>query len=101
MDQSQGYRSRSTAAAVVELGATMRIFYTPTIGSPDVLFMVLLSSGREAYAVTGAIAPHAERDSRAPGLLAEVYLAGTLLCNVSFVPARVSPIVDIITFSTL
>jgi hypothetical protein len=91
MDHSESYRSKSTAAAVVELGATMRMFYTPTIGSPDVLFMVLLSSAREAYAVTGAIAAHAERDNRAPGLLAEVYLAGTLLCDVSFVPARVSP----------
>jgi hypothetical protein len=75
----------------VELAATMRVFYTQTIGSPDVLFMVLLASAREAYALTGALAPHAGQDQRAPGLLAEVYLAGTLLCDVSFVPARVSP----------
>lgn len=91
MGRDQSYRSRSTAAAAVELASTMRMFYTPTIGAPDVLFMVLLSSAREAYAVTGASAARAERDSRATGLLAEIYLAGSLLCDVSFVPTRVSP----------
>jgi hypothetical protein len=75
----------------VELAATMRMFYTQTIGSPDVLFTVLLSSAREAYAITGALAPHADGDNRTPGLAAEIYLAGTLLCEASFVPARVPP----------
>jgi hypothetical protein len=91
MDRSQVYRSGSTAAAVVELAATMRMFYTRTIGSPDVLFMVLLASAREAYAVTGSSAPHPQRDNRAQGLAAEIYLAGSLLCDASFVPARVPP----------
>lgn len=91
MDHSQSYRSGSTSAAVVELAATTRMFYTRTIGSPDVLFTVLLASAREAYAITGASAPHAERDNRAPGLVAEIYLAGSLLCDASFVTARVPP----------
>lgn len=91
MDRSPIYRSGSTSAAVVELASTMRMFYTRTIGSPDVLFMVLLASAREAYAITGASASHPERENRAQGFAAEIYLAGSLLCDASFVPARVPP----------
>jgi len=91
MDRSRTYRSKSTAAAVVQLGATRRMFYTSTMGSPDVLFMVLLTSAREAYAITGASSSSAARDDRATGLQAEIYLAGSLLCDESFIPARVSP----------
>jgi hypothetical protein len=53
--------------------------------------MVLLASAREAYAMTHASAPHPEQDDRAQGLAAEIYLAGSLLCDASFVPARVPP----------
>jgi hypothetical protein len=88
MDRSQGYRLRSTASAVVELASTMRMFYTPSIGSPDVLFTVLLASAREAYAVTTASAARGERDGWATGLLAEIYLAGSLLFGT---PARHLP----------
>jgi hypothetical protein len=91
MDHSQSYRSASTSAAVVELGATMRTFYTRSIGAPDVLFTVLLSSAREAYAITEPSGQQPARDGRAQGLVAEIYLAGALLCDASFVPARVPP----------
>jgi len=94
MDRNPVYRSGITSAAVVELAATTRMFYTRTIGSPDVLFMVLLASARKAYAITAASAPHPERDNRAQGFAAEIYLAGSLLCDASFVPARVPPGVE-------
>lgn len=90
MDRFQSHVSRGIAAAVVELRATRRMFYTSTVGSPDVLFMVLMAGAREAFAITGGSTEHAGRDERAAGLVAETYLAGSLLCDESFVPARIS-----------
>jgi len=67
------------------------MFYTSTSGSPDMLFTVLLASAREAWGITSAVSQHAQADERATGLAAETYLAGLLLRDASFVPARVSP----------
>jgi hypothetical protein len=88
-----GYCSRSgdISAGVVELGTTMRMFYTSTNGSPDMLFTVLLASAREAYAITSPFSQENQADERATGLVAETYLAGLLLRDANFVPARVSP----------
>jgi hypothetical protein len=91
MDRDYCYASKNTSAGVIELGTTLRMFHTSTSGSPDMLFMVLLASAREAYVITSAVSHHAHSDERAVGLAAETCLAGLLLRNASFVPARVSP----------
>jgi hypothetical protein len=91
MERDYCYASKNTSAGVVELGTTLRMFYTSTSGSPDMLFTVLLASAREAYVITSAVSQHAHADERAAGLAAETYLAGLLLRDASFVPARVSP----------
>ena len=91
MNRNLSYRSGGTAAGVVELAAAMRMFYTQTIGSPDLLFTTLLSSAREAINLTTASAARGEPDSRPSGLPSEIYLAGTLLCDGSFAPVRIAP----------
>jgi hypothetical protein len=91
MERDYCYASRNTSAGVVELGTTVRMFYTSTSGSPDMLFVVLLASAREAYAITSSFSRQAHADERATGLVAETYLAGLLLRDANFVPARVSP----------
>jgi hypothetical protein len=91
MDRDYCHASKNTSAGVIELGTTLRMFYASTSGSPDMLFMVLLASAREAYLITSAVSHHAHSDERAVGLAAETYPAGLLLRDANFVPARVPP----------
>jgi len=67
MERFRNHGSRGTAAADMELRATRRMFYTSTVGSPAVLFMVLLAGAREAFAITRGSTERAGQDERAAG----------------------------------
>lgn len=87
MDIGYSNSSRAETAGVVEIGKIPKMFYTPAYGAPDVLFCSLLSSAREAYQVTAT--GGCTGDPRHAGHFAETYMAGVLLRDENFVPARV------------
>ena len=80
--------TNTDAAGVVELDGISRMFYTPNFGAPDILLYSLLTSDREAYAATCRGTP---REGKSPdgGMEAGTYMAGLLLRDDNFVPARV------------
>ena len=79
--------ANSDSAGLVEIGDLPRMFYTPNYGAPDMLFHALLASAREAYAAT-ASPQKQEFTPPDAGFSAETYMAGLLLRDENFVPAR-------------
>lgn len=88
MDAGLTGASRAESAGVVEIGKIPKMFYTPAYGAPDVLFCSLLASAREAFDATAGHR-RKEGDERDRGYFAETYMAGVLLRDENFVPARV------------
>ena len=82
--------SDTNLAGVVEISNMPRMFYTAAYGAPDMLFFTMLTSARESYAATarGALQQQ-EAGPLKPGFCAETYMAGLLLRDQNFVPARV------------
>lgn len=62
------------------------MFYTSAFGAPDMLFSTLLAGAREANLVTAGAQ---QSSGQAPAACAETYMAGLLLRDENFVPARV------------
>lgn len=79
------------SSGVVAIANLQRVFYTHSYGPPDLLFESLLIGARESYEATsrGKSDPREGNEATA-GVAAGVFMAGTLLCDDHFVPARVS-----------
>ncbi|MCH8267469.1 MAG: hypothetical protein O7A06_14230 [Acidobacteria bacterium] len=77
-------------AGVVEIANIRRAFYTPTYGTPDLLFSWLLNSARDALEFTGG-GQHQKKETvgHKPSHPPEMYMAGLLLCDENFIPAAV------------
>ena len=90
MQSSPSRVSDTNLAGVVEISNMPRMFYTAAYGAPDMLFFTMLTSARESYAATarGALQQQ-EAGPLKPGFCAETYMAGLLLRDQNFVPARV------------
>lgn len=81
--------AKAGAAGIVEINTIPRMFYTPTFGSPDMLFYSLLLSSREAYGATTVTTQDKEKSSNEAASRTATYFAGLLLRDENFVPARV------------
>ena len=86
---SQYGMGSSVSAGVIEIGTIPRMFYTPAFGAPDLIFHSLLTDAREAFAMAATPIQQQEKPPKDIGFHAATYLAGTLLRDENFIPARV------------
>lgn len=81
--------SRNELAGVIEIANVRQSFYTATNGVPDLLFPWLVSSARLAYQITSSSGHRlTQTPASQPGLAAERYMAGLLLCDQHFIPSH-------------
>ena len=77
---------KEDSAGFIEITNLRRSFYTLAFGAPYVLFPLLLSSARQAYAATADGAQ--QKDNIITPQRAATYMVGLLMCDETFFPAQ-------------
>ncbi len=82
--------AKSDSVGFIEIATIRRTFYTPAYGAPTMLFPLLLTSAREAYAAT--VGEAEQKNDTTAHRRAATYMAGLLLADETFLLAQTAEI---------
>ena len=85
-EDKQSVQGYSESIGFIHIDGIPRTFYTATYGNPSLLFPLLITSAREAFAVTGG-KPGSEVTAAYP---AAIYMAGILMADEAFLAGHPS-----------